>query len=317
MKGRTNMNVRLATGLLLCAALGTLTAQTPTATLVGTVLDPAGAAVQGAKVEVRDTGTNEVRSITSDQKGEFTVPHLNPGIYTVNVTKEGFQVLSEKGLELQLDQEARMEYHLRLGSLSEKVEITASNPLINTENGSKGDVMVAQEMVEMPLDGRSFSDLAFLMPTVLPSVAVSGGGFQSSFVTNGQRGDNVNFVIDGFNNRNPRHGSPQAVPNLDAMQEFKMETTGYSAESGRTSGGLMTMVLKSGTNQIHGSLFEFLRNDKMDARNFFATSKPELRRNQFGGLISGPVEIPKLYHGRNRTFFLFSWESYRQVQGAP
>jgi hypothetical protein len=124
-------------------------------------------------------------------------------------------------------------------------------------------------------------------------------------------------VIDGFNNRNPRDGTAAARPNLDAMQEFKTETSGYSAEAGRTAGGLITMVIKSGTNQLHGTLFEFLRNDKMDARNFFATTKPELRRNEFGGLLNGPVVIPKLYNGRNHTFFLFSSESQRQVQGSP
>jgi hypothetical protein len=309
--------VSLVACFVFFAAIGRVAAQNPTATLVGTVLDPAGAAVEGAQIEVRNAGTNETRKAQSDMKGEFTLANLAPGTYDVTVSMDGFRTLRETGLELQLDQEARMQYHLQVGAVSEKIEVTASVPLINTENASKGDVMVSEEMVEMPLDGRSFSDLAFLMPSVVPSVAVSGGGFQSNFVTNGQRGDNVNFVIDGFNNRNPRDGSPQAAPNLDAMQEFKMETTGYSAESGRTAGGLMTMVLKSGGNQVHGTLFEFLRNSDMDARNFFATQKPELRRNQFGGTISGPVYIPKLYNGRNRTFFLFSWESYRQVLGSP
>ena len=317
MTSRILRRKTLALGLFVCAALSRITAQTPTATLVGVVTDPAGAVVAGASVEVRDTATNEVRKTTSGEKGDFTVPNLPAGYYDVTITRDGFRVLHETGLELQLDQEARMEYRLQLGALSQRVEVMATTPLINTEDASKGDVMVSQEMVEMPLDGRNFGDLLFLMPTVVPSVAVSGGGFQSSYVTNGQRGDNVNFVIDGFNNRNPRDGSPQAQPNLDAMQEFKTETTGYSAESGRTAGGLVTMVLKSGANQVHGTLFEFLRNDAMDARNFFATSKPELRRNQFGGLISGPVILPKLYNGHNRTFFLFSWESYRQVQASP
>jgi hypothetical protein len=302
---------------LLCLAACPLAAQNPTAALVGTVVDPAGAVIQGAQVEIRNSDTNELRKADTNAKGEFTIANLAPGTYDVTVSREGFRTLHETGLELQLDQQARMEYHLQIGSIAEKVEVSASIPLLNTENASKGDVMITQEIVEMPLDGRDFGDLLFLMPTVLPSVAVSGGGFQSAYVTNGQRGDNVNFVIDGLNNRNPRDGSPQARPNLDAMQEFKTETTGYSAESGRTAGGLVTMVLKSGGNQVHGTVFEFLRNDKMDARNFFATAKPELRRNQFGGLISGPVVIPKIYNGRNRTFFLFSWESYRQVQGAP
>jgi hypothetical protein len=300
------------------AAICRLTAQTPTATLLGTVTDPSGAAVVGAKVEVRNSGTNEVRKAQTDARGEFTMPNLAAGYYDVNIVQDGFRTLNQSGLELQLDQQARMEYRLQLGSLAEKVEVTASVPLVNTDNGAvKGDVMVSQEMVEMPLDGRDFGDLLFLMPSVVPSVAVSGGGFQSAYNTNGQRGDNINFVIDGFNNRNPRDGTPAARPNLDAMQEFKTETSGYSAESGRAAGGLVTMVLKSGTNQLHGGLFEFLRNDLMDARNFFATSKPELRRNQFGGLLNGPVVIPRLFNGRNRTFFLFSWESQRQVQGSP
>jgi len=253
--------------------------------------------------------------IMTGQRGEFTMANLPPGIYDVSIIKDGFRTLHETGLELQLDQQARMDYHLQLGSLAEKVEVTASVPLVNTENAMKGDVMVGQEMIEMPLNGRDFSDLLFLMPNVVQRQG--GTAPESDFATNGQRGDNVNFVIDGINNRNPRGGTPAVQPNLDAMQEFKVETSGYSAEAGRNAGGLVPMVLKSGTNQFHGGLFEFLRNDKMDARNFFSTSKPELRRNQFGGLLSGPVWIPKLYNGHNRTFFLFSWESCREVDGSP
>ena len=162
-----NRNIRLALGLFLYAAVGILRAQDPTATLVGTVLDPSGAAVQGASVEVRDTGTNEARKTTSGQKGEFTVANLNPGIYNVTVTKEGFHLLHESRLELQLDQQARMEFHLQLGSQSERVEVMATAPLINTENESKGDVMVAQEMVEMPLDGRNAWDLSKLTGGVI------------------------------------------------------------------------------------------------------------------------------------------------------
>ena len=134
---------------------------------------------------------------------------------------------------------------------------------------------------------------------------------------NGARADNTNFLIDGFNNQNPRDANPQARPNLDAMEEFKIQTSGYSAESGRLAGGVMNVVLRSGGNQFHGAAFEFLRNDKFDARNFFNTSKSELRRNQFGATVEGPVGLPKIYNGRDRTFFLFSWESYRQIQGQP
>src|SRR5262249_18159054 len=124
-----------------------------------------------------------------------------------------------------------------------------------------------------------------------------------------------NFVVDGSNNQSPRQAGAVSRPNIDAIQEFKMQTTGYSAEFGRFAGGVVNVVLKSGTNQLHGTLFEFLRNDVLNTRNFFDATIPEFRRNQFGGLVSGPVLIPKLYYGRNRTFFLFSWESYRQRQG--
>ena len=293
-------------------AAGNLCAQSLTATLVGTVMDPAGAVVTAAKVEIRNTATNEVRRVESDHKGEFIKPNLPPGSYEVSISKEGFQTLRQKGLELQLDQQARMEFRLELGSISQTVEVTASVPLLNTENATKGDVVVSQEMLEMPLDGRNFSDLAELVPGVLPKAQGSRG---SQIAIGGARADNTNFLVDGFDTRSFSHGQPMVSPNLDAMQEFKMQTSGYSAEYGHVSGGVMNMVLKSGGNQVHGSLFEFLRNDIFDARNFFNTSKSPLRRNQFGAMLNGPVFVPKLYDGRNRTFFLFSWESYRQRQG--
>jgi len=307
-------NFPVAAALLFCLNLARLVAQTPTATLIGTVSDPSNAMVSLAKVEVRNAGTNQVWNTETNPRGEFIVPNLAAGFYDVTISKDGFQVLKETGMELQLDQQARMQYHLQLGSVAEVLKVVGSAPLINTEDWSKGDLMVSREMVEMPLNGRSWGDLLFLMPGVLPA---GPGGDGSAYVSNGQRVDNINFTIDGYNDRDPLYAGPQAQPNLDALQEFKMETSGYSADTGRASGGQVKMVLKSGTNQVHGALFEFLENDKMNARNFFATAKPELRQNQFGGLLSGPVYVPKIYNGRNRTFFLFSWESFRQVQGTP
>jgi hypothetical protein len=139
----------------------------------------------------------------------------------------------------------------------------------------------------------------------------------SQFAINGARPDNTNFIIDGFSARDPLFGGPVSSPNLDSMQEFKMQTNSFSAEYGRMAGGVMNMVLKSGTNDLHGALFEFLRNDALDTRNFFDTRKSELRLNQFGGLLGGPIWIPKIYNGQNRTFFFMSWESLREVQGSP
>lgn len=300
--------------LFLGMAVDDLGAQTPSATLVGVVTDPSGSAIAQARVGIRNPATNEVRNTASDQKGEFIAPNLAPGIYEVSISKEGFQTLRQTNVELQLDQSARMEFHLEIGSVSQSVEITASVPLINTENAVKGDVVVSQEIVEMPLDGRDFTDLAMLIPGVLPKsgLADSRGG---PMAINGARADNSNYLLDGFNNQNPQNGQPQVRPNLDAMQEFKMQTTGYSAETGRLAGGVMNMVLKSGGNDVHGAVFEFLRNDIWDSRNFFDRDKGQLHRNQFGATVSGPVVIPHLYNGHDRTFFLFSWESYRQSEG--
>ncbi|MBL8223119.1 MAG: Plug domain-containing protein, partial [Bryobacterales bacterium] len=164
----------------------------------------------------------------------------------------------------------------------------------------------------MPLEGRDFNDLTFMVPGVARRAK---GGSGSALNINGARSDNTNFLIDGFTNNSMRGGGAQARPPIDALQEYKLQTTGYPAEYGRLAGGVMNMVLKTGTNAIHGTFFEFFRDDAMDARNFFDTQKSQLRRNQFGGTVHGPVVLPKLYNGRDRTFFLASWESYRQNQG--
>src|SRR5580704_14143776 len=219
-----------------------------------------------------------------------------------------------RGWDSSWEQQARMEYRLLLGSVADKVEVMASAPLINTENGEKGDVMVAAEIAEMPLDGRDFTSLGLLTPGAV--TGLPQGGFGSFAAISGARADNTNILVDGNNNRSAYGGGAVSRPSIDAIQEFKIETSGYSAEFGRLAGGVVNVVIKSGGNQVHGALFEFLRNDKLNARNFFASTIPEYRQSQFGGMVSGPVVIPKLYNGRNRTFFMFSWESYRQRQGS-
>jgi hypothetical protein len=300
--------------VLAVAAAFCLFAQNPTATLVGTVGDASGAVVPDAKLEVRNVNTNESRKVSTDIRGVFTAPNLSPGPYEVTISKAGFRTVRETGLVLQMEQVARMEFRLEVSELSQSVEVTAAAaPLINTENGTQGQVITADEIGQMPLNGRDFSDLAVLVPGVTPNVTAGQG---SEFAINGARADNTNFFIDGFSDRDPSGGGVQQRPNLDAVQEFKMQTSNFSAEYGQLAGGMMNMVLKSGGNKFHGALFEFLRNDRFDARNFFDAAKSKLRRNQFGGLLNGPVWIPKVYDGHNRTFFLFSWESFRQVQGA-
>ena len=276
------------------------------------MVDASGAIIPEARITVLNTGTGIARRAVTTEAAEFTVPNLAPGMYDITVEKEGFRTLREEGLELQVDQTARLEMKLEVGSVAETIEVTASLPVLNTETAARGEVVTSQEIVEVPLDGREFMDLALLVPGV-GRKAQGGDGSQISI--NGARPDNSNFVIDGFSNQQSRTGVPQARPPLDAMQEFKMQVSGFSAEYGRLAGGVANMALKTGTNVPHGTVFEFLRNDAFDARNFFDQEKSSLRRNQFGGTLNGPVYLPRIYDGRNRTFFLVSTEIYRQVEG--
>ncbi len=304
--------MRFMLAALLMAATS-VSAQTPTATLVGRIVDASHAAVGAAAVRVRNIETNELRAVDSEGDGQFTVADLHPGVYEVTVEKAGFKQAHQPGIELQVGQTARLDVSLEVGSTTQSVEVIAVAPAVNTENGIRGDVIAPNEIAEMPLNGRDFNDLAFLVAGVQPAEQSAKG---SPYVVNGARADASNVTIDGLNDFNPRDAGAQARPPLDSLQEFKLQTSGFSAEYGRLAGGVVTMALKSGGNQLHGSVFEFVRNDLFDARSFFDAAKSELRRNQFGATVTGPVSIPKLYRGQDRTFFVVSWESQRQVSGS-
>jgi hypothetical protein len=297
-----------------CLFVGCAIAQAPTATLVGRVVDATNASVSGAVVSVRSLGTNQIRTAQTQADGQYTVSALSPGPYEVTITKQGFQAATEPRIVLEADQSARVDVELSIGAVSEKVEVRSSVTVLNTENATLGDVVTPTQIAEIPLFGRDFNDLAFLVPGAQPS---EQNGKGAPFIANGQRADSSGILIEGLNDESPRDAGAQARPPLDSLLEFKFETSGYSAEYGRLGGGQVTMVLKSGTNDVHGSLFEYLANDALDARNFFDNSvKSELRRNQFGGSLGGPLSMPKLYRGQDRTFYFASWESYRQVAGA-
>src|ERR1035437_584527 len=302
--------LRLSVSLLFA---GLMAAQTPAATLVGRIVDASHAAVVDGAIRVRDVNTNEIRTARSSGEGEYTVSSLPPGSYEVTVEKAGFKLTRETNLELAVEQTARLDVVLQVGAVSESVEVTATVPLLNTETSSRGDVVAPAEITEMPLNGRDFNDLAFMVAGVQTA---EEGGKGSPYVVNGARADASNVTIDGFNNQNPRDAGAQARPPLDSLQEFKLQTSGYSAEYGRLAGGVVTMALKSGGNQLRGSVFEYVRNDMFDARNFFDAGKSKLRRNQFGASAAGPVVIPKLYDGHDKTFFLASWESFRGISGS-
>ena len=257
--------------------------------ITGSVRDITGTPVVGAAVKAKSRNTNEVRSVETGEAGQFTVAELNPDTYDITVEKTGFKMLREVGLELDVTRLRVWNWRLSSIQLTDSVEVKAESPVLNTESASRGAVVTSKEMVEVPLDGRDFGDLVFLVTGVGRKAPGASG---SNFSINGTRSDNVNFIIDGFNDQNPRSSTAEVRPNLDAMQEFKVQTTNYPAEYGRLAGGIVNMVLKSGTNDIHGTLFEFVRNDLLDARNFFDVGKSELRRNQFGALLGGPVVLP-------------------------
>ena len=289
-----------------------LYAQADVATVTGVVTDSGQAVVPGVSVTVRNTNTNIAQQITTNNDGYFTITQLPPGVYELTASRTGFSNYRATRIALESGQTLRHDIALQLGSVSETINVQAEIAVLNTENGAiNGDVIVQQEIADMPLNGRDFTDLAFLVPGVLPNAQ---GGAGSGMAINGARGDNTNFYLDGMNDRNSRGAAAQFRPNIDALEEFKMEVGGFSAEYGRMAGGILNMTLKSGTNQYHGTLFEYFRNDVFDARSFFDSRRLALHQNQFGGTISGPVRLPK-YNGQDRTFFLLSMESYRYVQG--
>jgi hypothetical protein len=269
---------------------------------MGIVTDSSDAAIPEVLISIRNVDTNIGREISTDSNGNFTITNLAPGNYEMTAEGKGFRRAVRSGLVLQVGQVLRMDVRLEVGQVTEIVNVDASIVTINTENGTiKGDVIVQAEIQELPLSGRDFTDLAFFTPGVVPKAE---GGQGSALNVNGARASNTNFYVDGFDNRNARGAAAQARPNIDALQEFKMEVSGYSAEYGRQAGGVMNMVLRSGTNQFHGNLNYFLRNDLLDSRAFFERDKTVLRQNQFAATVTGPIV-------RNRTFFLASYEGLR------
>ena len=287
---------------LIMAAL--VSGQTPTASVVGRVVDASGAVIPGVAVKVVQLETNQAFARVTDAAGDFTVPYLTPGKYVLEAKGAGFRAHKQAEFVLTVNQTLRFEIQMEVGATTESVTVTDTPTPLTTESGARGDVTTNQELTEMPLAGRNFSDLAFLTGGVSPK----GEDGDGAYAINGARADNVGFLLDGMNNTQRRNTGSMANPPLEGVQEFKMITSGFSAEYGRYAGGILSVVMKSGGNKLRGSLYEFLRNDVLDARGFFAVTKPKLRRNQFGATVSGPII-------KNRTFFLFSWESLRQVAG--
>ena len=282
-----------------------LLAQANLATVTGIVADDTGAVIPGATVKVTNVGTNNVRELSTGAEGAYTFTNLPPGEYMFTASSEGFRQYVQEGIELRTGQTLRIDAKLEIGAVTESITVDAQLVTLNTENGTiKGDVIVQEEIQELPLAGRDFTDLAFFTPGVVPKATGGQGSFAN---INGARASNTNFFVDGFDNRNARGAAAQVRPNIDALQEFKMEVSGYSAEYGRMAGGILNMALRSGTNEFHGNLNYFLRNDINDARGFFEMDKNKLRQNQFAATLAGPIV-------KNKTFFMTSYEGMRRIQ---
>jgi outer membrane receptor protein involved in Fe transport len=285
--------------------------QTPSGSVVGRVTDPSGAIIPGVTVVVTSVETNIAQKGSTSETGEFTIPYLPPGRYTLEAALEGFRTYRRPEFTLAVEQVLRVDIPLEIGSTSETVTVTEELPALNTENGARGEVATGKELTDIPLEGRNFADLAYLTGGVIPK----GDGGDGSFAVNGGRADNFGFYVDGVNNTQRRNTGAVISPPIEGIQEFKVITSGFNAEYGRYAGGMMNVVTKSGANRFHGSLYEFLRNDAFDATSYFDLTKSKLRRNQFGATLSGRVILPKLYDGRDRTFFMFTWESLRLTDG--
>jgi hypothetical protein len=311
--------------LLLTIFAGFACAQSVTADLVVQVTDPSGAVIAGAALELTQVETNTKFKAATDSAGNYIFVQLRPGEYSLNVTAPGFQPQTVSGIRLEIGQRARVDVKLAVGALTETVNVVATEAtLINAESANIGQVIESKTIVELPLNGRNFIQLAQISAGAIPigigvSPATSWTGRSDSTLSiAGGRESQNSFLLNGIETRNARFGSVGIRPSVDAIQEFKVHRSTFSAELGRSS-AIINTTLKSGSNEVHGTLFEFLRNRNLDANNFFnnaaGRSKAPFTQNNFGGSIGGPVWIPKLYNGRDRTFWFFNYEGFRQREG--
>ena len=300
---------------LLFVAVGGAFAQTNTGELAGTVRDPQGAAVPGATITITNIGTGVVRTDSTPDNGSFRFPALQTGTYTLTAEKSGFAITKVEHVEIQVAQTTTADVALTVAQTSQTVTVESNVAMTDTENAQLGGVINESQVTTLPLNGRNFAQLALLNAGV--SASGGGGGQQggeggvSGYSSNGQRSTSNNFMVDGIDNNNYEGGSVAQLPSIDSIQEFQVQTNNFSAEYGRSSGSIVNLVTKSGTNGFHGSIYEFLRNNALDARNFFADpafAAPELRLNQFGATLGGPIR-------KDKTFFFGNYEGFRQIAG--
>jgi hypothetical protein len=302
-------------------------AQVDAGALEGTVKDTSGAVIPGAKVTLTNKGTSFSISTTTNAEGFYIFTPIRIGAYDVTVEYAGFQKATHTQIQVNVQQTVVVDFTLRPGQITQTVEVNAAPPQLQTQNASVGQVVGAREVNDLPLNGRNYTFLAQLAAGVTAEVP-SGRGLASngSFTANGLSPDENDYLLDGIDNNNDSvdflNGAAYAVrPPIDALSEFKVQTSDFSAEFGRAGGAVLNATIKSGTNQFHGDAWEFLRNSGLDAANFFENASGEakgaFRQNQFGFTLGGPVIIPKLYNGHDKTFFFVDYEGTRIRQAEP
>jgi outer membrane receptor protein involved in Fe transport len=287
-------------------------AQVINGTILGRLTDQSGAVVSGAAVTALSTDTGLTRRTVSSPQGDYVIPLLPVGTYRVRVEKAGFKAQEQTNLVLAIDSKLRADFVLGVGDVQQEVSVTSEAPLVNSESSSMDQVIGNRSVTQLPLNGRQFIQLALLTPAVATEIKgtlsspLALSGF--SFNANGTRYDRNIFLLDGVSIRDSVYSRLAISPSIDAIQEFKVHTSNYSAEFGGQGGAQVNISTKSGTNQIHGTAYEFLRNSVLDARNYFDISKPQFRLNQFGASIGGPVK-------RGKTFFFGNYEGQRIFKG--
>lgn len=295
---------------LCCLALNSaaLIAQS-SGVITGSIQDKSGAVIPEAAVRALNELTGFTVAVQSDNQGRFLFPQLPVGNYRIEVTRDGFRPFRSESFRLDADASRQVMAQLELGQVTEAITVGGSVSQVETVGSTIKEIVDERRITELPLNGRNALQLVRLVPGVVSSAGNNGLGQNEGISVNGARGTANNYLLDGGDNNDPQLNTAALIPNPDALEEFSVQTNNFNAEYGRNSGAIINAVTKSGTNQLHGSLYEFVRNDRMDARSALALEKGKLRRNQFGGSVGGPII-------RNRSFFFGSYEGLRERLGA-
>lgn len=313
--------------LLAVALLGAtpLLAQMDTGSILGTVTDQSGGVITGAKVTLTNEGTGVSVTTNTGSDGVYKFSPVKVGSYKLEVANQGFQTTTTSGVAVDIGANVVQNFTLKAGSISQTVEVSAAPPLLQSQSAAVGQVVDSQSVNDLPLNGRNFTFLAQISAGVnTPQADTRGNAETGAFAANGLRPSQNNYLLDGIDNNSDTvdflNGTNYvALPPIDAIQEFKVQTSDFSAEFGRSGAAILNATMKSGTNDFHGDLWEFFRNDKLDAADFFENAgnikKGELRQNQFGATLGGPVIIPHVIDGHNKLFFFADYEGLRRVQG--